>query len=36
MRVSCLRNYLFKTFNVNREIKDKFSKDSCSRKLIYS
>jgi len=35
MRVSCLKDYFFKTFNINREIKNEFSKDLNSRKLIY-
>ncbi len=36
MQVSCLKDYLFKTFNVNRETKNEFSKDLNNRKLIYS
>ncbi len=36
MRVLCLKNHLFKTFNVNRETENEFSKDSDSRELIYS
>ncbi len=35
MRVSCLKDDLFKTFNINREAKDEFSKDSDSRELVY-
>ncbi len=36
MQVLCLRNYLSRTFNINRKIKDEFSKDSDDRELIYS
>jgi len=36
MRVSCLRDYLSRTFSVNWETEDEFSKDSDNRKLIYT